>query len=157
MAAPEQKSVGEMAAQELEISMLRSFQEFNKGCDCAGHILAKETCENFDSGQAPYKMGTTAEVLTLHNAQGEIDNAIANAFIHFLMPGGNTGRYHDSMCGGSLHWTHMAQYRLDDPDQKARAIEKVTCPICLEVMQEQGLIQRREKDIEPGSTDDKRG
>ena len=66
------------------------------------------------------------------NAQGEIENAIANVYYHFPRPGGSKGRYHDTLCGENLYWTHVAHFRENDDESEQEAISKVTCPVCME-------------------------
>ena len=69
------------------------------------------------------------EAFAKWNAQGEIENAIANAYFHFPQPGGSKGRYHDTLCGENLHWTHVTHFIEGDAESQQQAISKVTCPV----------------------------
>lgn len=120
------------AYHEFALALAFQKQEIDEACDCAGHALTAE----FLANPSAHLDFTISNALAKHNAQGEIDNAIANAFRHFPLPGGLKGRYHDTLCGESINWTHVAHYRDDDVEGARRAIEEVTCPVCLEALEE---------------------
>ena len=94
--------------------------------------MARQFVDQLRGHQAEDRAFDAGRALALHNAQGEIDNAIANAFVHFPLPGGMRGRYHDTLCGENVHWTHMASFRDGDAEGEWVAKGKVTCPVCLE-------------------------
>ena len=55
--------------------------------------------------------------------------------------GGTTGRYHDTLCGESVNWSHMAFHR-DTVEDIVRAMLKVTCPISIEILEEMRETER---------------
>ena len=93
--------------------------------------------EEFQKGAAYYGdrsvRETYRDALAKWNALGEVDNAIENLFLHFPLPGGLRGRYHDTLCGKSLHWTHVVHVEEGNAEQEREAINGVTCPPCLEL------------------------
>ena len=116
----------------LEFSLARAFHNFSDTCDCEGHVLTRQFLEN-PSVEIEFD---PARATALHNAQGEIDNAIANAFVHFPLPGGSKGRYHDTLCGASIHWTHVEHFVYDNAEAEREARTRVTCPVCLEGLEQ---------------------
>ena len=78
--------------------------------------------------------------LTLCQAQGELENAIANAYVHFPLPGGFRARYHDTLCYESIHWTHVVHFIQGDAESERKATSQVTCPVCLENLTGLGMI-----------------
>ena len=115
----------------IEVAWALAFQREGESCNCAGHVMAREFVDQLRGHQAEDRAFDAARAVALHNAQGEIDNAIANAFVHFPLPGGIKGRYHDTLCGESVHWRHMASFRDGDVEGELAAKDKVTCPVCL--------------------------
>ena len=69
------------------------------------------------------------------NALGEVEDAIANVFYHFPLPGGSKGRYHDTLCGENIYWSHVAHFREGDTEAERAAVSRVTCPVCLESLE----------------------
>ncbi len=117
----------------IEITWALAFQQDGEICDCAGHVMARQFVDQLRRGrQAEDRAFDAARAMALHNAQGEVDNAIANVFVHFPLPGGMRGRYHDTLCGESVHWSHMASFREGDAEGESEAKGRVTCPVCLE-------------------------
>ena len=85
--------------------------------------------------QAAYESGRSVreafqEATVKWNAQGEIENAIANAYFHFPQPGGRSGRYRDTLCGENLHWSHVVPLDERNAESAQQAIKRVTCPVC---------------------------
>ncbi len=68
--------------------------------------------------------------VTKWNAQGEVENAIANAYVHFPRPGGRGGRYHDTLCGENLYWSRVVFLDESDAESMQQAVKQVTCPAC---------------------------
>ena len=110
---------------ETVLEKIFSEKDFNK-------FLAREfqTRATYEADRPVREM--FQEAFAKWNAQGEVENAIANAFYHFPKPGGSKGRYHDTLCGENIHWTHVAHLREGDAEAEQRAISEVTCPVCLE-------------------------
>ena len=121
----------------IELQFLRVFVEEDPRCDCKGHDLSRRMIEQVDFGRGAYIEGTAPKATGLHEAQVEVDKAILNAFMHFDLPGGRTGRYHDTMCGEGVQWMHVARYREGDAEAMDKAVKMVDCPMCLEAMAEQ--------------------
>ena len=116
----------------IEIGWALAFQRDDEICGCAGHVMARQFLDQLRGYQAEDRAFDAASALALHNAQGEIDNAIANVFVHFPLPGGIRGRFHDTLCGESVHWRHMASFRDGEAEGESAAKGRVTCPVCLE-------------------------
>ena len=70
------------------------------------------------------------------NALGEFENAFANVYVHFPLPGGSKGRYHDTLCGENVYWLHVAQFAEGNALAEKNAISRVNCPPCLECLNE---------------------
>ena len=64
-------------------------------------------------------------------AQAEIDNAIANAYVHVHDPTGHWDRYVDTLCGEEVHWT-----KIDRPTPDSPRTILVSCPVCWELLKE---------------------
>ena len=66
------------------------------------------------------------------NAQAEIDNAIANAYVHAHDPTGHWARYVDTLCGEEVHWTKLDRCTTDSPRTNL-----VSCPVCWKLLKEE--------------------
>ena len=88
--------------------------------------------ELFEQAKDPAVLAVVQGINAKWNALGEIENAIANVFYHFPLPGGSKGRYHDTLCGENIHWSHVAHFRQGDAEAGKEAVSRVTCPVCLE-------------------------
>ena len=92
--------------------------------------------ELFERAKDPAVLSAVQGINTKWNALAEVNNAIANAFYHFPLPGGSKGRYHDTICGENVHWSHVAHFLEGDTLAEREAVSRVTCPPCLERLAE---------------------
>ena len=125
------------ATPKLKTTAIALFLKADPTCDCEGHRMAHQAATNFAEDQYDNPDLLMTNMFLFHNAYGAIDSKLDTLNFDFAGPKVLPIPYQDNICRPNTQWSHLEMDTQGITLENVETSQKITCPICLQIISEQ--------------------